>query len=441
MYGTFITHLDSLLHKKGSTLLAISGGVDSIVLLHLFAQSGRPFEVAHAHFGLRGKDSDEDETFVQSLAKQYRVPYHSRRFATGDYAATHRISIQMAARELRYAWFKELLKSQRLSQVATAHHENDNLETFLRNLVKGSGLKGLTGISGRQGAIIRPLLWATKKEIIGYATSKKLVWRADSSNEKREYDRNYIRHEIVPKLKKLNPSLERTFARTRLRLAQADDFFQVQARALQRELWKEKRKGIEIAIEKILGESYAAVLLHYWLKDFGFGFEPLYKWAMEQPQKGKILESRTHKLVVESGKWWLVPHEEENPLPSHQIGENTTELSLPNGIMSFSFVGKDKVFLFNKAEIDMLDAKQLLFPLTLRPWKVGDRFYPLGMGHTQKVSDFLTNAKVPHEERSKVYVLTSAEKIAWLVGYRIDERFKVLPTTRKVYSIRWQKDR
>ncbi len=440
MYAAFMTSLEKILHRRGTTLLAISGGVDSVVLLHLFGKSGHPFEIAHAHFGLRGKEADEDEAFVQSLADKYGVAAHRRRFATRAYAAAQGLSIQMAARALRYTWFQELLASPHLAQVATAHHENDSLETFLRNFAKGSGLAGLLGIPRKQGHLIRPLLRSTKAEILAYAQAQGLVWREDASNAQSVYERNFIRHEVVPPLKQLNAGLEKTFARTRMRLTGTYALFQEQARILQKELWHETKGGIDLAVEKIWGKSYAATLLHHWLKEFGFRFEPLYRWTLQKPQKGKRLESATHTLIVASEKWRLVSRAKAPNLPRYELLEQVdSSLPLPHGQLRFSFVDKDKISLFQKPWVGLLDAALLEFPLVLRPWKMGDRFHPLGMGHTQKVSDFLTNAKVFHHERKASYVLVSGKEIAWLVGHRVDERFKVGKHTERVAVFHFEK--
>ncbi|MEM7361413.1 MAG: tRNA lysidine(34) synthetase TilS [Bacteroidota bacterium] len=424
-------------------LLAMSGGIDSTVLAHLFARSHMPFAMAHAHFGLR-KEADEEKAFVQTLAKKYGVPCHTASFDVKTYAKTHKVSLQMAARTLRYAWFQKLLETHRYQQIATAHHLNDVIETCLRNLTKGTGIRGLRSIPARQGHLIRPLLFATRKGIITYAEACGLSWKEDSSNAQTEYDRNFIRHEIIPSLKKLNPSLETTFATSLERFQQVEQLFSHEVACLRSKAWKTKGIYHHIALDVLSSKPWAGIVLEAWLAPFGFHLRQLQPWLSNPPQPGKSLQSPTHWLMADRNAWIVGPLDRDLLLTeqaiSYTLEEITSHKSAFHAVVQERKSYTADLRLQNPTQA-ILDLDTLTFPLVVRPWKQGDTFYPFThkKRYRKKVSDLLIDEKVPLHQKKEVKVILSGEQIVWVVGFQIDDRFKVSDGTTRLLIIKGEK--
>lgn len=445
-YDYVIRH--NLLSSERPTLLAVSGGVDSVVLTHLFARNHLPFAIAHCHFGLR-PEAVEEITFVEGLARAYKVPFYTTSFATEIYARKHKVSIQWAARILRYDWFSNLLKRHRLEEVATAHHTNDAIETLLRNLVKGTGIKGLHGMLPRQGEVIHPLLFADKKEVLAYAESYGLSWKEDISNKDTKYDRNFIRHKIIPELKVLNPGLETTFNTTVRRLQQVEQLFESEVKKLRRSLWRTELDCHYISIDKLLKIPWAGVVLEEWLAPFGFHFKQLQRWVTTPPHSGKKLYSPSHCLLADRGAWIVTPLErskvssmQEKIFPIEE-GEKEVVIEIGEGKGSRSFLIKQKIFLKKDYLFSgdpyrvAFDLSSLKFPLTLTSWREGDAFYPMTSQrrYRKKLSDLFIDAKVSCHNKKNISILRSKEEIVWVVGYQIDDRFKVTKKTSKILEI------
>lgn len=434
--GPFLTILNrhGLAEKRG--LLAVSGGVDSVVLAELAHRAGLRFGIAHVNFGLRGAESDGDEGFVKTLAERYGVPFFSKKVDTLVFAESYGLSVQLAARKLRYAWFDELLDAHGFDYLATAHHRDDALETLLLNLTRGAGLAGLAGIPERSGRTVRPLLAASREDVETFARTEHLTWREDHSNATDDYPRNFVRHHIVPRLRELNPNLTHTFAQTLDQLAAARRLLERQTEVLKQAAWRAEGDAVFLDIEIIRRSAEPVLLLHELLRPLGLRYRQTEAvWAVRDGQPGKTFHSPTHILTKDRTALVIMPRggEEggvfsvENP-----VGELTT----PDFTLQFSV--EEKAVFPEKPTEAVFDFGKLTFPLTLRPWRPGDGFCPLGMGgKRKKVSDLLVDLKIPRTLKNRVYVLESAGAIAWVVGLRHDERFRVTEATRAVWRCGW----
>lgn len=397
-----------------------------MVMLHLFIEAGFQVGVAHCNFQLRGKESDGDENFVHHACQELKIPVVVKRFDTDAYAWENKLSTQMAARELRYAWFDFMLEENHYNLLATGHHFDDTIETVLLNWTKGSSLEGLTGIPVKNKRVIRPLLFATRAQVEMYAAEKGIQWREDQSNLTDDYQRNFIRHQIVPKLKEINPSLEITL-HDGLEKIQGD----LELIHFQTEQWKKQFLSVEgekVTIAKKGFDSFqqGAHLLWRCIREYGFNFEQTREVISGlHRQSGKQFLTPTHKLIIDREKIILTPHVDFWNDTVIKDGQSQASLgSWDMDIEKISDLSKSNDVFEAK-----LDADKIVFPLTWRKWRAGDVFYPLGMEHRKKVSDFLINNKVPVSDKDVVTVLESNGEIVWVVGYRIDNRFKITPLT------------
>jgi len=432
MQRQFLKQLHSLGCLQKKMIVAVSGGLDSIVLLELLVKSGCHVAIAHANFQLRGNESDLDEAFVVELANSYKVPVFIKRFETKNYAIVTGISTQMAARELRYDWFNDLLSSEKYHSLATAHHMNDNLETVLINFIRGTGLTGLRGMQATNEKIIRPLLNFNRSQIEEFAKTNLLNWREDSSNETDEYARNFIRHQVVPKLKELNPSLEETFSRNIERWSAAKELMDLGILQIKREFCTYENGRVKIL--KTLFEKYnQPAILWELIKEFGFRFEECEKIVeASSGHSGKRFLSSEFNLVIDREALLITPHSLQwNEI---QIEEDQETALFGSWDLTLSTVSKWEIK--RDPYIVLIDKDKIVYPLVWRLWKQGDYFYPLGMDHKKKVSDFLIDSKIPLTDKDHVTVVESAGRIIWVVGYRIDNRFKITEVTRSALVLR-----
>lgn len=425
---SYLTKKD-LCTPKDKVLLTVSGGMDSMVMLHLFRECGFNISVAHVNFELRGEESNGDELFVKKECEKFSVPFFATRFETAVFALENSLSIQMAARELRYHWFKELANEHQFDCIATAHHLNDSIETALLNFTRGSGLEGLNGIESKNGKIIRPLLFATRQQIETYAKKNKILWREDSSNASDDYQRNFIRHKVVPALKEINPSLENSFSDSSDKISGASELM-----ALGIWHWKkefETQKGEQILLNKKGLQDFQnpGGLLWNLTKHFGFNLDQCKQVVKSlNGQPGKKFYSHEFELVID--REYLVIAKHESELAEIQINKELIEAHLGKYVLRISETTKAE--FSNKTSLAVLDEDKLQFPLTWRKWRAGDHFHPLGMDHKKKVSDFLIDQKVSVTDKEMITVLESGNEIAWIVGHRIGDNYKITSSTKRI---------
>jgi tRNA(Ile)-lysidine synthase len=430
MLNNFLSFLkkEQLFPSSQPILLAVSGGMDSVAMADVCHKANITFGIAHCNFQLRGTMSDEDEDFVRKLAQQYQVPFFVTHFDTISYAATHKLSIQVAARELRYRWFEEVRQANHFIATATAHHLNDSIETSLYNLARGTGIAGIRGILPKKNTIIRPLLFATREEISTYIQENKLSWREDASNADDKYRRNFIRHHIVPLFKELNPNLEQTFAQNFAHL-----------RAME-QVWKEKIEAITIQYTRRTEKEYTihttffTDLAHFPISAFLFELLRAYHFNIHQVEN--IIRA-TNGSVFYAGKYvllkthtQLIVKQSNESEPNTYYLVNATDDKVVFQGKKFSFAKQIMLpnFSANTLNTAYFNVKKLVFPLKIRCWQAGDSFKPFGMkGKTQKIQDFLTNKKLNTWEKSQVFILENGnQEIIWVVGHRIDERYKLI---------------
>lgn len=426
-----------LIDHDHKILLTVSGGVDSVVMAHLFHEAGFDFGIAHCNFQLRGKESEGDADLVKTLANELSVPYHVALFDTQAYADTNALSIQMAARDLRYNWFREIAEKEHYSRIATAHHRDDLVETVLLNLVKGSVLKGLAGIPVQNGNIIRPMLFAGKNDIREFARENGISFREDSSNSSDKYQRNLIRNQVIPLLEKINPALSETIAEAseaRAELANwLTDFVGQKLSAEQRAYGK-----AEVSIVSIRKNGLKAIHLYEWLSGYGFHFAEIKK-LYQGLESTEALEfhSSTHRLLKERDKLVLMPFAGEKKDGQILVNQGQQECIFGERKLTFTELDKPGKIDFSDSSIAWLDAEKIQWPLILRVWQAGDYFYPAGFGKRKKISDYLTDIKLGKLEKEKQLVLLSGNgDIVWVVGKRVDDRVKVTSETKNSLSIR-----
>lgn len=422
-----------LANAKKKTMLTVSGGIDSVVMCVLFNEAKFPFAIAHCNFQLRGKESDGDEQLVKELGKKYGIEVFVKKFDTKKYAVEKSISIQLAARELRYTWFEELRKEKEFDLIATAHHLNDNIETILLNLTKGTGIRGLRGIPVRQGNIVRPLLFASREEIENYQQQNKLEFREDSSNADDKYTRNKIRHNIIPLLKEINPSLENAFADKIELFTELEVMYEKEMKKSSSQLFLQRANDIYIPILKLKKTENASSVLFEYLKDYGFNSEQVDDiLGAVDGEAGKQFLSSTARIIKDR-RFLILTKLADKDFSIQFISEGDKEVKLGKGKLQItnnqSPITPDKRSAF-------LDKSKLEFPLIARKWKQGDYFYPFGMKlKKKKLKKFFTDEKVSLNEKENIWVIESNKKIVWVAGYRIDERFKVTDKTKEILKM------
>jgi tRNA(Ile)-lysidine synthase len=434
----FLNHLRSIdpVKEEDRFLVAVSGGIDSMVLLELFARSGLNFAVTHCNFQLRPQESKAEEELVATTCARLKVPLYLRAFATERFAAENRLSVQEAARKLRYDFFEEVRTGEGYHWVATAHQWDDVVETVFLNLVRGTGLEGLTGIPIINGKVIRPLVFARREEIESFAIANHVSWRTDSSNLHDEYSRNLLRNKVLPLLKEINPSLGETMRLTVERLEGA--------RLLNEDLLLKLRSSIDesqrrIVLNKNEVLNFVAPVVVLWelIKNFGFSYSQC-KRIIEAHQTGKWFSSSTHRLVVDRGNFLIEKFSNLNvEVVFIESGAEAVNLRDETIIISD---GREDVAFSKDSNKAIMDFDRLIFPLTWRPWKEGDCFQPLGMSNKKKLSDFLIDQKVDRLTKARVTVVESGGEIVWVVGHRIADSVKVTEGTLRRLLFEWSRE-
>lgn len=446
MKAELLEHINakfSFLHDK-NLLIAISGGIDSVVLTHLFHKLHFTISLAHCNFSLRGKESNEDEEFVISLGEKLEIPTYSIKFETEEYAKEKGISTQMAARDLRYDWFQKIAKEKNIDYIITAHQKDDVLETFLINLTRGTGLDGLTGIPEIQGNIVRPFMIFTRNEILVYAAKRKIEWREDRTNSSIRYVRNKIRHKVVPVLKELNPNLLETFYNTLENLKGSQQIVKDRIQNVKEKTTKIHKKELHFSIPELKKLSNPKIYLFEILKDYGFT-----EWNdvadLLNCQSGKQVFSKTHRLLKDREVLILSEILQQEETDSFEIFENTTEINVPIALkletVTIPFDTKNhqnkvlEELIFDDKNTISIDFDKIEFPLILRKWQKGDYFFPIGLNGKKKVSKFFKDEKLSLIDKENSWLLCSKNEIVWVVGKRLDDRFKVTKSTSKILKI------
>jgi len=425
-----------LIRKSDKILLTVRGGIDSVVMLDLFIKTGYSCGIAHCNFGLRGAESDEDEDFVRHIAYQYGIRFFYKRFNTEEYAEDQSISIQMAARKLRYDWFEKIRREQSFDFIATAHNQDDVLETFFINLSRGSGIRGLTGIKVISGRIIRPMLFAPRNMIEEYAQENSISYREDSSNASDKYIRNKIRHKILPLFEVINPSFRAVLIETIQKLRDAESIYTDEINLRRNEIVSEKDEIITISLDRLRDLPQHKTYLFEFLSEYHFTPKQIADIDESvNAASGKQFFSTTHRLVKDRSKMIITPIGDEE-YRKFYIPEGTGQIFEPVHL-EFIIIDKTPGFRIpSEPNIACLDYDLLSFPLLIRKWQSGDYFRPLGMKHRKKLSDFLVDQKISIVDKENLWLLLNNEDIVWVINQRIDERYKITPGTKQILMIK-----
>ncbi|HWZ05109.1 MAG TPA: tRNA lysidine(34) synthetase TilS [Mucilaginibacter sp.] len=430
----FTDFIDSnnLFGHGSKVLAAVSGGMDSVVMVHLLKSAGYNFGIAHCNFQLRGDESTGDQEFCRSLAEKLHVPFHTINFDTLKYGADEKISTQMAARDLRYQWFEEMRQESGYSVIALAHHQNDAIETILLNLTRGTGIAGLHGILPKNGALVRPLLFLNRGQIKNIVDENGLDYVEDSSNASVKYARNKIRLEVIPKLKELNPALEQTFEKNLQHFRELEQLLAQRVAELKKELFVYHDEEVQVLLDDLKKLEPQRLLLFNLLQEFGVNetiVDDLIASLDKHP--GRIFETQRFRMVLDRSKLIITPIKQAQNRGT-LIRLDDRELDYPGYKLNILHDDSPLIIKNNPLAV-AVDTDLLIYPLTLRAWQQGDHFYPLGMRGSKKISDFFIGEKVPLHKKNEIPLLINGNgEVIWVGGYRPDERYKVSKETKKV---------
>ena len=418
-------------------LLAVSGGRDSMLMAHLFIVTGYPCVIAHCNFHLREVDADLDEQLVREFAEQNKVPFFARHFQTDDYAKQYGMSTQMAARELRYAWFEELRVQQGADWIAIAQHQDDHIETVLLNLTRGTGLQGLQGILPKRGNIIRPLLFLSSEEVTTSITELQIPFRDDQSNFSTKYARNKVRLEIIPKFRSISPEFDNVMRENIVHFQEAYDLLQSFVLPIREKLFVSEDSLIRINKSKLQPYLHQLPLLFELFKPYDFSKNVLADMREHwNGESGKIFHSPQYELLLDRDDIWLKAKSEKHfSGPAIEIQTSTSFFSFANKLFEISIGGNTSIC--PSENVLQIDFEKLQFPLTLRFWEEGDYFYPLGMeGKSKKVSDYFIQKKIGRYAKKTIPILINGNgDIVWIVNYRADNRYRITKSTKKVFTL------
>lgn len=419
-------------------LLAVSGGVDSMVMAELFHRAGYNFAIAHCNFGLRGSESNQDEAFVSSVAASYKVKLHVKHFKTREYAGFNKMSVQMAARTLRYDWFEELLSTEGYKVIATAHHLDDQIETFFINVLRGTGISGLHGILPNRMNIVHPMMFAFRRQIEEYASDEAIAFREDSSNRTTKYVRNKIRHDLIPLLGEINPEFRKTITATIERMRETELLLRNHIEQVSSSIIKYDDDVLTIDITSLKELEPLDLYLYEILQPYNFNRSVCLEIAQSIGEiSGKIFFSPTHRLLKDREQLIItVTGNEDKDMAVESIIEvDTTEIKKPIHLKFSRLKNSPDLKISKSGNIALLDASKLQYPLKLRKWKEGDYFVPYGMNNNKKLSDYFIDNKFSIVEKENAWLLISGNTIAWLVGHRIANGFKITNETTDILKI------
>lgn len=425
-----------LLSEDDRVLVAVSGGLDSMALLSLLVRSGYDCAIAHCNFQLRGEESDKDEKLVSEISLRYQVPFHTIKFDTKGEMAKSGESMQIVARRLRYTWFDSLLKYEKYTKMAIAHHADDSTETFFINLIRGTGLRGLTGIDVVRGDIVRPLMFATREELAQYVTENEIAYRDDASNLSTKYLRNKIRLELIPMFKEMNEHFEQTMEGNLHRLTETLAFLDISMEKIRRDCERHSKGQITINPKRIDSKLPINFVLYQLLRKYGFGGNVVDSIvvALRDDMTGKQFYARDRVAYIDRGRIVVAPIIKEEP-KEYRVEAKSRSVNCCGKIRFKHLNMKDVKSVKTTEDVALIDASKLEFPLKLRRWEDGDWFIPLGMEGRKKVSDFLIDEKVSMADKERQYLLLNGDDVVWVVGRRIDDRYKLTEETKKVFEV------
>jgi len=416
-------------------ILAVSGGADSMALLHLFITMESSFIVAHCNFNLRGEESDLDQQLVQSVCQLNNIPFLIKSFKTEEFANENGISIEMAARDLRYEWFNELLKTETADYLITAHHQDDQVETFFLNLTRGTGLKGLTGMKLKSDQLLRPMLAYSRQDILSYCQSHHLEYRIDQSNFDNHHKRNHLRNIIIPEFEKLNPSFKHTILESMNRLSELENLLNSEIDKAQSQIITNENDHILIPKKLLENHQIKQTILFELLKDKGFNSDSISNITEAlNGTPGKQFFTQSHRLIIDRYNLIVLPIL-PNEADYFYIDADQSEIKYPIHLKLNEYKTPSNFLFSTNPLVVHLDSSKINFPLLLRKWCEGDHFKPLGMSGFKKVSDFFIDKKFSLIDKENTYLLCNGEEIIWIVGHRIDDRFKITDLTKEVLEI------
>jgi len=437
MLRKLIRHIEKedLFYRNEKLLVAVSGGLDSVVLLHLLYKMEMDCVVAHCNFRLRGKDSDADEVFVGKLADEYGFPFCTTAFDTTVYAKEKAISIEMAARDLRYEWFESIRQANQCRYTLTAHHADDVIETILINLTRGTGIHGLTGINAKKETLVRPLLPFSREELKSYALENQLKFREDYTNAQTDFVRNKIRHQIIPVLEEINPGIQKTMTENVGRFRDIEAIYNKEI-ASERVTFIDQEGGrLLILIAELKKLTAPNSHLYELLSPFGFHSRDVAN-ILESLNaiSGKLFYSENYQLLRDR-EYLVLTEREEKEVGEHELSESGLSIEEELKLECRIFERPSDFKFSTDLNIACFDADKLAFPLKLRKWQEGDVFHPIGMKGRKKVSDYFIDNKFSLTDKEDAWLLVSGEDIVWLVGHRMDDRYKITKATRSIYQI------
>lgn len=442
LYEEFLCYIRNydLFKNDNRVLLAVSGGIDSIVMFHLFLKLGTDIGVAHCNFSLRDRESDLDEEFVKDFSDKNWIPFYTTRFSTKEYSASKGISVQMAARELRYSWFEKIREENNYDFIAVAHNRNDNIETLLINLIRGTGITGLSGMKPASKRIIRPILFASRNKIEEYAGQNRILFREDKSNSETKYIRNKIRHQVLPLLQEINPSVEETLDDTAGKLAGFDKIVTDYINGLRVQLSEKRDDAIIFDIEKLSEIKGNKALIYEIFSPYGItGATSGDLLNILAGGSGKQVFTKSHRMVVNRNELLVSPLETKKK-ECYKINNHEDLLMVP-GIVAERIIENDSNLTIPESKnIASVDFDKIRFPLLIRSWESGDAFFPFGMKKKKKLSNYFIDLKYSLVDKERALILESEGNIVWIIGERIDDRFKVSELTSRILQIEADKE-